>query len=59
VTINTIDVPFLDDYVAKVVAAGGTIVFPKMAVPGVGYLAYGRDTEGVIFGMMQSDPSAA
>lgn len=31
---------------------------PKMVVPGVGYLAYCNDTEGIMFGMMQSDPSA-
>ena len=30
-----------------------------MAVPGVGWLAYAKDTEGNIFGLMQADPSAA
>lgn len=29
------------------------------AIPGVGWLAYAKDPEGTIFGMMQSDPSAA
>jgi predicted enzyme related to lactoylglutathione lyase len=29
-----------------------------MAVPGIGYLVYCVDTEGVMFGMMQNDPSA-
>jgi hypothetical protein len=29
-----------------------------MAIPGVGWLCYYKDTEGNIFGMMQSDPSA-
>jgi uncharacterized protein len=31
---------------------------PKMPIPGVGWLAYIKDTEGNILGMMQPDPSA-
>jgi uncharacterized protein len=54
----TLDVPSVDDYAKKVVAAGGTIIMPKSAVPGVGWMAYGKDTEGNIFGMMQNDPNA-
>ena len=33
-------------------------VVPKMAIPGVGWLAYASDTEGNIFGMMQADAAA-
>jgi len=55
----TIDVPSVDDVTAKITAHGGTIALPKMAVPQVGWLAYGKDTEGNIFGVMQSDTSAA
>jgi uncharacterized protein len=58
VIVNTIDVPSVDDSIAKVVASGGSILMPKMPVPGVGYLAYCRDTEGNAFGMMQNDPNA-
>jgi predicted enzyme related to lactoylglutathione lyase len=58
-TTNTIDVPSVDEYVDKIVASGGAVVVPKMAVPGVGYLAYCKDTEGNIFGIMQNDSSAA
>ncbi|HEV3343452.1 MAG TPA: VOC family protein [Pirellulales bacterium] len=54
----TIDVPSVDDFVSRVTKHGGQIALPKMAVPGVGWLAYGKDTEGNIFGMMQRDPSA-
>lgn len=54
----TVDVPNVDAYTAKVTAAGGTICRPKMAIPGVGWLAYAKDTEGNIFGLMQNDPSA-
>jgi hypothetical protein len=56
--VNTIDVLSVDDYVAKISQHGGEIVVPKMAVPGVGWLAYFKDTEGNIFGIMQSDDSA-
>jgi predicted enzyme related to lactoylglutathione lyase len=56
--INTVDVPSVDEYVAKIEANGGTIAMPKMAIPGVGWLAYAKDTEGSIFGVMQADPSA-
>ncbi|HYU74606.1 MAG TPA: VOC family protein [Ktedonobacteraceae bacterium] len=55
----TIDVPSVDDVTAKITAHGGTIALPKMAVPQIGWLAYGKDTEGNIFGVLQSDPSAA
>jgi predicted enzyme related to lactoylglutathione lyase len=34
-------------------------VLPKMAVPGVGWMAYCKDPEGHIFGIMQPDAAAA
>ena len=55
----TIDVASVDDAIAKITSHGGTIALPKMAVPHVGWLAYAKDTEGNIFGVMQSDHSAA
>lgn len=54
----TIDVPSVDDYLAKVMAAGGTLALPKMPIPGVGWLAYVKDTEGNIVGIMHNDPTA-
>lgn len=57
--INTIDIPALDEALAQVLANGGRVAMPKMAVPSVGYMAYCFDTEGNMFGMMQRDPSAA
>lgn len=42
----------------KIEAHGGTIVVPKMPIPGVGWLAYAKDTEGSIFGIHQADPTA-
>ena len=57
-TVNTVDVPNLDEYMAKAVEAGATIVQPKMAVPGVGWMCYFMDTDGNVMGLMESDPSA-
>jgi predicted enzyme related to lactoylglutathione lyase len=57
--VNTIGVPSVDEYTAKITASGGTVARPKMAIPGVGYFAYCQDTEGNTFGIMQNDPSAA
>lgn len=54
----TIDVDNVDASVASAVKHGGLNVMPKMAVPGVGWLAYCKDTEGNIFGVMQNDPEA-
>ena len=56
--VNTIGVANLDESIRAVVATSGEIAVPKMPVPGVGWLAYCKDTEGHIFGMMQSDPAA-
>ncbi|MCX6030964.1 MAG: VOC family protein [Chloroflexi bacterium] len=57
-TVNTVSVTSVDETVAGVLAHGGTVVMPKMPVPGVGQLAYCADTEGNVFGIMQFDPNA-
>ena len=54
----TVQVPNLDECVAKVPTVGGVIALPKMAIPGIGWLAYVKDTEGNIVGLMQHDPQA-
>jgi predicted enzyme related to lactoylglutathione lyase len=54
----TLDVPSVDDSVARVIAAGGSIVRPKMAVPGVGWMAVFADPDGNTFGMMEADETA-
>ncbi len=48
----------VDEMAAKVTSHGGKIVLPKMAIPGVGYLVYCQDTEGIVFGIMEPDSSA-
>lgn len=57
-TVNTVQVASVDEYAQKVVAHGGQIVVPKMAIPGVGWLAYCTDPGGAIFGIMHDDPNA-
>ena len=57
-TVNTIDVPSVDEFAAKITAGGGKVVRPKTAIPGVGYFAYCQDTEGKAFGIMEEDESA-
>jgi uncharacterized protein len=56
--VNTIGVESVDDSVKAIVKAGGEIIMPKTAIPGVGYLAYFRDPEGNTFGVMHPDPTA-
>jgi predicted enzyme related to lactoylglutathione lyase len=56
--VNTISVPSIDEYSAKIQAAAGQIVQPKMPIPGVGYFALCKDSEGNLFGIMESDPQA-
>ena len=57
-TVNSIGVRSVDEFVKKVAASGGNVVKPKMIIPGIGYQAYCTDTEGNLFGVHQSDPSA-
>jgi predicted enzyme related to lactoylglutathione lyase len=54
----TIDVDNLDDHMAKLTVCGGAVAMPRFPIPTIGWLAYGKDTEGNVFGMMQADPDA-
>jgi predicted enzyme related to lactoylglutathione lyase len=56
--ICTVQVSSVDEHLGKITAAGGTTGLAKMPIPGVGWLAYGKDTEGNIFGIMQPDEQA-
>jgi len=57
--VNTIDVVDVDATVAAATANGGTVALEKHAVPTVGWLAYCKDPDGNLFGMMQPDSDAA
>lgn len=48
----------VDATVHRAVSLGGAIALPKMPIPGIGWLAYVKDTEGNILGIMQNDPAA-
>lgn len=56
--INSIDVASWESGARAVVEAGGRLLTEKTAIPGVGYFAYAVDTEGNVFGIMESDPAA-
>ncbi len=53
----TIDVTdeTVDGTISKIKAAGGGLVVAKTSIPGVGYLAYCKDTENNIFGIMEAN----
>lgn len=57
-TVNSIEVPNIDKFIARVKASGGEVVTAKMTIPGVGYHAYCKDVEGTIFGLHQPDSNA-
>jgi predicted enzyme related to lactoylglutathione lyase len=54
----TVGVDSLDETLTKVIDQGGTLALPKMSIPTIGWLAYCKDTEGNIFGVLQPDESA-
>lgn len=49
----------LDASLARVEAAGGTIVQGRLPIPGVDWSAYFTDTEGNTVGLFQADGDAA
>ena len=58
-TTNTMGVESVDKAVETIKSAGGTIILEKMAVPGMGWVAYATDTEGNQFGVFEMDEKAA
>lgn len=55
----TAEVDDVDATLAQVPGLGGAVEGAKLAVPGVGWHAYVRDSEGNLLGLMQEDPNAA
>ena len=49
-----IDVPSLDEHIAKIESAGGKTIMPKIAVGDFGLYARVQDTEGNIIGIWQT-----
>jgi len=54
----TVQVEEYDTIHDKIIDAGGTVALPKMAIPGMAWQGYYKDTEGNIFGIHQPDPGA-
>ncbi|MCC7014085.1 MAG: VOC family protein [Planctomycetes bacterium] len=54
----TAHVDSVDHKLERAVALGGQVALPKVAIPGIGWLAYIKDPDGNILGLMQQDPSA-
>ncbi|MEW1820069.1 VOC family protein [Arthrobacter sp. NPDC080031] len=54
----TVDVEDIEASLGQIESAGGSVVKGKDAVPGMGYYAYFKDTEGNILGLWQTDSSA-
>jgi len=50
---TVVDVPSLDDAIAKITGNGGSVVQGKSEIAGVGYFAVCKDPEGNIFGLME------
>jgi uncharacterized protein len=57
-TLNTIAVASLEDTIQKIEQCGGKICVPKMAIPGIGWLAYAQDPGANVFGILQPDANA-
>jgi uncharacterized protein len=54
----TVDVPSIDASSRAALKHGATPAVDRIPIRGVGWLAYFKDTEGNIFGIMQADASA-
>ncbi len=55
----TVQVESVDATLARGDELGAVVALPKMAVDGVGWLAYIKDPDGNILGLLESDPAAA
>jgi predicted enzyme related to lactoylglutathione lyase len=56
--VNMVEVDNVDEVVRMVEANGGSVLRPKHAVPGVGWLAYIKDPDEIVTGVMKEDPDA-
>lgn len=54
----TIPVPDLDECIARIEELGGTVIEPKMPIPGIGWFAACAEPGGLLFGVMEADPEA-
>jgi len=57
-TLITVPVENVDAVIALVEANGGSVVEPKIPVPGIGWYATCAEPGGLLFGIIQADPDA-
>ncbi len=55
----TIPVPSIEDYIVRIKEYGGYVLEPRMAIPGVGWYATCAEPGGLVFGLLEADPTAA
>ena len=55
---NYVGVESVDKTIKKIEDSGGEILRPKSPIPGVGYYAFIKDTEGNRLGIMEEDEDA-
>lgn len=56
--VNTVVVENVDSTVDQIVKNGGSMASPKMSIRGIGWLAYCKDLDGHMIGILQNDPTA-
>jgi predicted enzyme related to lactoylglutathione lyase len=56
--VMTVEVPDCDACVGRAVELGGSVALPATDMPGVGRLAYLKDPDGNLFGVLQGEVSA-
>ena len=54
----TAEVESLDETLAESLDLGAVVALPKMPVPGMGWLAYIKDPDGNVLGLLQPDAKA-
>lgn len=58
-SVNLVDVVALDNALLRVVEAGGVIIHSRSTIPGIGFVAYCRDSESNPFGLIELDDQAS
>ena len=56
--VNYIGVPSVDEFVGRAEGLGADVCVPKMPVPGMGWFAQLKDTEGNVFAVWEPDSTA-
>jgi predicted enzyme related to lactoylglutathione lyase len=55
----TVEVPNLNAALARVTQAGGSVIEPRMQIPGIGWYATCAEPGGLRFGLIEADAGAA